>query len=507
MEFAGGQVSTEISVQEFNLGSLDLDDQHISFVIPEQLAGLPANMLDLTIKYSDVVKEGLAFSMDLAIDTPLPEGIRNVSEVYLDSELECTFSVSDGTMYVSEGFEFSFPEFINLSAKGTSADYEVVDNHVVRFVKDAVLSSTSPLSLDLSFNRIDIAEKNLFSAADGSKKVHLTDAVDVKGDFYIKTKDFTVLPDDIDIAIKVAFEDMDVTKAMAEIDLGAELSGEDVAIDELPEILKGDGICIDLYNPVIGLAITNHSPFDFSIDADITSYTATGAHDVHLGSHGINNDRYVIVPSSSTKDYHFSRRPLATVPQGVSNVVVPAIGELIKELPDRISIHDLEVSVENGLTMVETGSSYDASVAYDLSAPLAFGEDLYLSVKQDVELNLEMGVKISTAKVSLDITNSIPVDFDIDAVCLDAYGNEVTATRVSIDKTIAAGSVDKPTVTPVVLSIDNSLDKLEIRSLRLTMNATSVNPEFQGVCLNRNQGLEIKNIVLALPGGIGVEIN
>ena len=78
--------------------------------------------------------------------------------------------------------------------------------------------------------------------------------------------------------------------------------------------------------------------------------------------------------------------------------------------------------------------------------------------------------------------------------------------KVSVDKVIAAGSQASPATTPVVLRIENTDGTFNVNSLRLTLTATSVNPEYHGVCLNRNQGLEINDIVLRLPDGIGVEL-
>ena len=147
-------------------------------------------------------------------------------------------------------------------------------------------------------------------------------------------------------------------------------------------------------------------------------------------------------------------------------------------------------------------------MAYSLSSPLAFGEELYLSFTEDIkDLNLKLDMNIKSAELDMVLVNSVPVDFDITAVCLDAYGNEDPQTRVYIDRTIAAGSHVSPTSTPVVLKIENGREALDVSSLRLTMTATSVNPDFHGVCLNRNQGLEINDIVLRLPDGIGVKLN
>lgn len=511
IDFAGGDFSAEISVPDFKLPGIELESQEIMFNIPEEITGLPAELLQNlfpVVKYSDVEAGGLAFSMDLDIDADLPDGISSVSEVYLDSSLECMFNVNNGIMYVSEGFEFTFPEFLQISSKGSSEVYEIIGGNKVVFKSDAVLSENSPVSLSISLDCLDIPEKAVTTGADGSRKIVLDGSVDVKGDFYIKSADYQTIPESLALSIDVVSDDVAVTEVVASLELGVELPDEDIVVDELPELFGGDKVRIDLYNPVLSLVVDNGSPFEFSLDADITAYNSTGAHDVHIGSYGNHDENYVSVPASESKGYHFSRRAMASVPAGDVNIVLPALGELIQEVPERLSIHDLDVTVANGYAKVKTGSGYEVSMSYGFSSPLAFGENLYLSFTEDIkDMNLKLDMNIKSAGLDMEIVNSIPVDFDITAVCLDAYGNEDPQTKVYIDKTIAAGSHVSPTSTPVVLRIENGREALDVSSLRLTMTATSVNPDFHGVCLNRNQGLEINDIVLRLPDGVGVKLN
>ena len=511
IDFAGGDASVAISIEKFEIPGIDLESQNIAFNIPEEIAGLPTGMLGTlfpVVKYSDVVDGGLSFAMDLGIDSDLPEGIDAVAEVDLDAELQCKFSVNQGIMYVSEGFEFIFPDFLEISSAASSDIYEVVASHIVRFKKDAVLSKDSPIALSLDLNRITVAENAVKTDYNGTRKIEMDGSVKVEGDFYIKTADYQTIPENLNIVIDINSNEIAVTEVLASLETEVEIPDEDIIVGELPELFSGKNVCVDLYNPVISLALENGSPFDFALDADITAYNASGIHNIHIGSDGVKNDNYVDVPAGASKSYHFSRRKMTTVPSGDENIVIPALGDLITEIPDRVSIHDMNVAVENGMAKVKTGTEYKVAMAYSLSSPLAFGEELYLSFTEDIkDLNLKLDMNIKSAELDMVLVNSVPVDFDITAVCLDAYGNEDPQTRVYIDKTIAAGSHVSPTSTPVVLKIENGREALDVSSLRLTMTATSVNPDFHGVCLNRNQGLEINDIVLRLPDGIGVKLN
>ena len=507
MDFAGGNASATVEVPSFSLGRIELDDQVIAFDIPaefRQLVNSGFINTDWTLKYSSLVgnQKGLDLQTPIEISSTLPDGIKKISEVYLDADLSCDFSVNAGVMHISEGFSISFPSFIHISKKGNSTDYEVIDSHVVKFVKDAVLSAGSPLSLKLSFDRISVADSNLSNG-----KISFDDAINIEGDFYVDSKDLSYIPENIKIIMGVAFDEIKVTEAIASLNYTASFPSEDITIGELPELLSGKGICMDLYNPVLSLELENGSPFGFSLDAEITAFNASGSHNLHIGSKGQTNSDYIYIPAESSKEYMFSRRKLESVPQGAANIVIPAMGELIKEVPERLRIHDLNVNLDDKMTKVKIGSRFNVGVDYGMSSQLAFGEDLYLSVVQDIkDLNLSLEADIRSAKISMDIVNSIPVDFAIEAVCIDAAGNKINSTKVSIDKTIAAGSHTSPTSTPVVLAIENNAAQFNVASLRLSLTAKSSNPAFHGVCLNRNQGLEINNIVLTLPDGIGVEL-
>ena len=507
MDFAGGNASATVEVPSFSLGRIELDDQVIAFDIPaefRQLVNSGFINTDWTLKYSSLVgnQKGLDLQTPIEISSTLPDGIKKISEVYLDADLSCDFSVNAGVMHISEGFSISFPSFIHISKKGNSTDYEVIDSHVVKFVKDAVLSAGSPLSLMLSFDRISVADSNLSNG-----KISFDDAINIEGDFYVDSKDLSYIPENIKIIMGVAFDEIKVTEAIASLNYTASFPSEDITIGELPELLSGKGVCMDLYNPVLSLELENGAPFGFSLDAEITAFNASGSHNLHIGSKGQTNSDYIYIPAESSKEYMFSRRKLESVPQGAANIVIPAMGELIKEVPERLRIHDLNVNLDDKMTKVKIGSRFNVGVDYGMSSQLAFGEDLYLSLVQDIkDLNLSLEADIRSAKISMDIVNSIPVDFAIEAVCLDAAGNKINSTKVSIDKTIAAGSHTSPTSTPVVLAIENNAAQFNVASLRLSLTATSSNPAFYGVCLNRNQGLEINNIVLTLPDGIGVEL-
>ena len=168
-----------------------------------------------------------------------------------------------------------------------------------------------------------------------------------------------------------------------------------------------------------------------------------------------------------------------------------------------MEVRNCKINIPSEYVTVEVGKEYEASVEYAVTSPLSFGENLSLVITQEIEnLGLTLEAGINSAMIELNLINSIPVDFELSAICLDALGNEDESTRLSIDKTIKAGSHLSPSVNPLKLEIRDSDGRLNVDALRMTLHAKAPAAEFIGVPLNANQGIEIKDIVLTLPEGI-----
>ena len=242
------------------------------------------------------------------------------------------------------------------------------------------------------------------------------------------------------------------------------------------------------------------------LDADFTAYSSNGRNDIHLGSYNEMNANSIHIPAYSAKDFYISRRQLESSPSGASNIVIPDLGNLIMDIPERVSIHDIIVTPDEELVMIDAGSIYNASIDYRLTSPLSFGDKLDIMFEQEITgLGLQFDADVRSAVITMDMVNSIPVDFELTAVCLDDNGNELSQTTVELDKTVAAGTHQQPATTPLLLTIKNTYGTFNVDALKLMMRAKG-NPAYSGKSLNRNQGFEIKNIVLTLPDGIGVEI-
>ena len=509
IDFTTGDFSASIDVPEFSLEGIRLEDQSITFGT-NGYAGLDTSMLPaFTIAYSDIVPGGLQFNMDITLDTEIPSEIVSISDVYLDASLTCNFEVTEGVLYVKEGFELAFPDYIFISEGSDATDYEVVDSHIIRFVKDAAVNASSPLSLEMNFDAISVPSSFFVTKPDGTRWLQVDDVVKVNGDFYIRSLDFDVVPQLVKLVMYVEMDKLDVVEAKVSMEMNADIPDEVFNLNDVPEIMKGDNLCIDLYNPMIYLGVGNTSPFAFSINADITAYSGNKEYGVHLGNQNANASDAIYVAADSRSEFVVSRRQVQNLAQGQKNIVVPQFGDIIKVIPDAISIHDINVKSATQTAVIKPGSTYNASVAYRLTTPLAFDNEFYINYSLDLE-NLDLYLEdawVKSAEIRMNLINSVPVDFNISAKCLDSDGNVRNDVTVTLNDSIKAGTHQNPTDNALVIRLDNASKELNISALRLTLEASSSNPELAGVCLNRNQGFEIKDILIALPDGVGVNFS
>lgn len=494
--FAGEEISAEIEVPSFSIApasGIRTEPIEVHFSTGSA-AGLSPDLITEDIVYSEITGKLLSAAMDIDIDTELPAQIKDIRSVGLDASVYINFAVNSGAVNLKEGFVLEFPAFLNIKKSMTSdSRFELVDNHKLIMVEDVKISSASPLTFALELDKINVP-----SGAIKNGSLVLNEDVRVSGDFYLSPSDFSVIPEKIVIDIKAEITDLDVVSAEVKLSLDEEISGSTVAIDNIPEFLAGEGVYLDIYNPSLTFDITNSSPFSFGVKAGITANRGTKEVSLTLGE-----DPEINIPAESSVKFMLTRREQAS--GGISYIVAPELGEMISMLPETISIDNISLaSADEGYVEIRSGSRYQASIAYEVYAPLAFGEKLEISFDQDIEnLGIDLGVGVPSICASLKIENSVPLEFAISALALDSAGNVMNDMEVSVSKPVAAGTQTSPATTEVDLTIRSRSGSISFDGLRLALNAAA-SSTVAGVALNENQGFVIKDLVISLPDGISI---
>ncbi len=442
-------------------------------------------------------------SQPIEFECSLPSGIQDVRSVDLNAIIRCHFMTgaypaeNQTRITVKKGFEIEFPECITIGKACNTVNYSIIDGHRIRFDSDVVLEKEKMLEILILLDEIVVPAG---SVTDNGTRYILSfqDSIEMTGDFSFNTSDIDVIPEQLRFIFSSDIPVLPVISADVKLDVDMSIPDQEMEINEIPDMFKGDNICADLYNPSISLTVTNSTPLPFTLETDIIGYDASGK-SVTLS---LDETDGLSSAPNSVSQYLVSRRETQAGP-GTLNIVKPVIGDLIRSIPEKMEVRNCKINIPSEYVTVEPGKKYEASVEYAVTSPLSFGENLSIVITQEIEnLGLTLEAGINSAMIELNLINSIPVDFELSAICLDALGNEDESTRLSIDKTIKAGSHLSPSVNPLKLEIRDSDGRLNVDVLRMTLHAKAPAAEFIGVPLNANQGIEIKDIVLTLPEGI-----
>jgi hypothetical protein len=253
-----------------------------------------------------------------------------------------------------------------------------------------------------------------------------------------------------------------------------------------------------IYNPLLNFGIKNHTPFAFGVKAGIKAARGNDSVEIQLGE-----DPAIDIPADTEAFYQITRKE-TDVPQGAVNIVVPELGDLISILPETVTFDDIALtSTSTDYVSIVSGDKYSASISYEVYAPLAFDKDLNIEFSTDInEIGLSFDeFSVESFKLGLKIENSIPLDFSIDAVALDADGSVVNGMELKVSGPIKGGTQNSPAVSDIEISIKSTGDSFSLDGLRLTMNASAPS-DLTGVALNEKQGFKITDLVITCPEGI-----
>lgn len=493
--FTGNEISAEIDVPYFSIAPADgihTEPVEVHFGTGAAAGKNPSAIAE-DIVYSKVSGRVLDTSMDIVIDSQLPSQIVDIKSVSLDASVYMNFSVNAGPVHLMKGFAIEFPDFLSLAKSGmTDSRFDLHDNKLV-VKEDVRISSDSPLTFALLVDMINVP-----AGAVSGGQLAIKDQVKVTGDFYLSPSDFNVIPDELLINIKADIMDLDVLSAEVKLLINQMVAGNTVFVGELPEFLTGGNVCLDIYNPSLNFDVKNNTPLAFGLKAGVRASRGNDVVDMVLG-----DNPTIDIPAETDAFYRITRRE-TSVPQGTVNLVVPELGNLISILPETVSFDDVTLtSTSDDYITIVSDERYNASLSYEVYAPLAFDKDLNVEFSTDIE-NIGMSlddVTIEYLTVSLKIENSIPLDFSIKAFALDAEGEVSSDLELTVSGPVKGGTQNSPAVSDIDLSIKSTGGQFELDALRLTMTASAPS-DLTGVALNDNQGFKITDLVITCPEGI-----
>lgn len=429
-------------------------------------------------------------------------------DVKMKLNLHYTSSDFSGTAYVEKGYTITFDKCWTVEAgdEATAQYLESVNHYTLRFKERCGISPGHGLSARVRLVKADLTGLPAGQGLYAPGKFLIENQVVSSGDVSIDAAD---LPEgsraNITVVAETSVSDARLLKVRGIVDPEINISETNFNINDIPDFLSDPENRLDLSNPQVTLSITNNSPLPITLDGRLTSYSK-GNEIAEVGIGQSYGTAPIIARANSTTDIVISRTPVAGA---AGNIVVPDLSTLLNTIPDLISFHDVVSKAVPQVSEYTLGSTYTFDCDYTAVIPLAFGDAMqlhYTHIEDDWDKDLEK-YNFSTAVVTADVVNTIPLDMAPSALALDAQGNDYPTIDVDVDGTVSAGSIALPSVTQLKITLKSTGKNINgLDGVKLLFYATA-NDSFTGTNLNKDQAVRFENIKITLKGGVLVDLN
>ena len=504
----GTSSDVELPVLSFS-DELVTDGGYIARIKKSELP-LPSNG---TVPAEQYTKHFSVSSTPMTVNEDVPHEIRAVKDAEVSGVVNISLTVTTGKATLSD-LIIDFPEYLEF-ADVKDAGLNFNPNGNILTIKSPQISTMAKNYylnvVGIDFDKIPSGQGFLPS----QHKIVLNDEIKLSAfDVNAVLSDFgttvEAIPNEIVADIDLSISSLIVKTALVKVDPDIVIDPFISNVSELPDFLSGDDVVLDLYNPVLKLNIDNHTPLKLNLNADIMSYKGADHRTAHVGN--ANGGEAIALTPSGMNRLYISKTGEG-VPTGFSSVVVPDFSSLISIVPDRIGVENIDVEAADEFVTLTSGGRYNVVYDFELAAALAFGKDVRIVYSTDFTgwnetfnpNDASFALEIRDADVKFDFVNMIPMTISLDAAAIDVDGNVIPGIKVTLKGDIPAGSVEKPSTSALTLNLEGSAEQMrKLDGLRL--NLTGSDPgAMSGVCLNKNQGVQFKNMKIRLQAKMDIE--
>lgn len=466
-----------------------------------------------TVPAEQYTKHFNVSSTPMTVNEDVPHEIRAVKDAEVSGVVKISLTVTTGKATLSD-LIIDFPEYLEFAdVKDAGLNFNP-DGNLLTIKSPQISTMAKNYYLNvvgIDFDKIPSGQGFLPS----QHKIVLNDEIKLSAfDVNAVLSDFgttvEAIPNEIVADIDLSISSLIVKTALVKVDPDIVIDPFISNVGELPDFLSGDDVVLDLYNPVLKLNIDNHTPLKLNLNADIMSYKGADHRTAHVGN--ANGGEAIALTPSGMNRLYISRTGEG-VPAGFASVVVPDFSSLISIVPDRIGVENIDVEAADEFVTLTSGGRYNVVYDFELAAALAFGKDVKIVYSTDFTgwnetfnpNDESFALEIRDADVKFDFVNMIPMTISLDAAAIDVDGNVIPGIKVTLNGDIPAGSVEKPSTSALTLNLEGSAEQMrKLDGLRL--NLTGSDPgTMSGVCLNKNQGVQFKNMKIRLQAKMDIE--
>lgn len=504
----GASSDVELPVLSFS-DELVTDGGYIAKIRKSELP-LPSSG---TVPAEQYTKHFNVSSTPMTINEDVPHEIRAVKDAEVSGVVNISLTVTTGKATLSD-LIIDFPEYLEFAdVKDAGLNFNP-DGNLLTIMSPQISTVAKNYYLNvvgIDFDKIPSGQGFLPS----QHKIVLNDeiklsAFDVNAVLSDLGTTVEAIPNEIVADIDISISSLIVKTALVKVDPDIVIDPFISNVGELPDFLSGDEVVLDLYNPVLKLNIDNHTPLKLNLNADIMSYKGADHRSAHVGN--ANGGEAISLTPSGMNRLYVSRTGEG-VPTGFSSVVVPDFSSLISIVPDRVGMENIDVEAADEFVTLTSGGRYNVVYDFELAAALAFGKDVKIVYSTDFTgwnetfnpNDESFALEVRDADVKFDFVNMIPMAISLDAAAIDVDGNVIPGIKVTLNGNIPAGSVEKPSTSALNLNLEGGAEQMrKLDGLRL--NLTGSDPgTMSGVCLNKNQGVQFKNMKIRLQAKMDIE--
>lgn len=326
----------------------------------------------------------------------------------------------------------------------------------------------------------------------------------------------TSIPSDMYLSAVMSMGDITITSAKGKFNPDIDLGNlGNIKINDVPDLLTGDDVNVNLHNPIIELEISS----DIAVTGKVSG-TIVATFDNGKPNRSVDIPKMTIKPNANTRICICKHKEGVDDTQYDEVVEVPNLSDIFATIPKTIKFDADAHADATQEAEVKLGHQYTITPKYNITAPLAFDAGANISYtdsfdgwNEDIEdCEFAEGTYI---ELTADIENKLPAYLDVNADAIDVDGNKMSQDliEVKVSNSIAASTDGvQAKTTPIIITLrekkSGMLKKVDGLEYNIKLAAGEGNDAIVGKTINAyHHTITAKNIKVKLVGKIIADFN
>lgn len=509
----GSETRSEIDIDKVNLSDLHGDRTSTALQFP-MVSGI-----------SEIITHtGLITSTLRIEETDVDRTLVALSAADVDLSMDVIVNYSSATYTgdakIKEGFTINFPATwtVSLADNSSRSFINMPDAHTMVFSQDKVISGNG-FTIAINVTRFELGDKRGEGLYEPGH-FYLESDITFEGDMAIANPLDQTGMEDVDLITDTHINSAVINSVTGRVNPDIDIADTSVEINDIPDFLADASNNLDIADPQIYFYVTNTSPVEATVNAELIAYSDNGNKTVTVGIGSRYGTKEIRIPGNGTScilltKYGDQINHIYTPSRPtdyMEYVAVPDLGDLLRTVPDKIEIANVDAKADDTKTVtfdLGPASRYTFNTDYEAVVPFSFGENLFINYETTDDGWDEDLEKYNFDTVLLTATafNSTPLQLHPVIEALGSNERVLTNITATVDRDILGGSIATPSETPVRITLRSTGENIkDLQGIRIVFEGT-IDPSRAGAALNENQSVMFTDIQLSITGGITIDLN